>query len=175
MNLQVYDYCLFIFLLVAFYLDVRYNKLPNWLTVSGMAFGILYHTIIKGLDGLIFSVAGLLVAGVIYIILYIFRAIGAGDAKLFAAIGAIVGIEIMLYLTMYSIVYAAIIGILILIFTKTFFRKLTSAFFAFMGTIWSKDFSILEDYKVTKSTRFPFMFAVIPAVITTYYLFLNSY
>lgn len=171
MQLQVYDYCLFVYLLIALFLDVKYSKLPNWLTVSGMAFGLIYHLITSGVHGLIFSVAGLLIAGLIFIILYIFRAVGAGDAKLFAAIGSIVGIELALYLTMYSVVYAGLIGIIILLFTRTFLRKLTAAFFALLGTALSKDFSILEDYKANKSTRFPFMYAVIPAVITTYYYY----
>ncbi|MCJ7840233.1 A24 family peptidase [Lederbergia sp. NSJ-179] len=171
MALEMYDYVLFVFLLIAFFFDVKYNRLPNWLTVSGMTFGLLYHLITNGMDGLIFSVVGLLVAGIIFILLYIFRAIGAGDAKLFAAIGAIVGVEITLYLTMYSIVYAALIGIVILLFTKTFLRRLTDAFFTLVSTILSKELQMLEDYKVTRSTRFPFMYAVIPAVITTYYYY----
>ncbi|MEK3887593.1 A24 family peptidase [Bacillus sp. FSL K6-3431] len=171
MQLQIYDYCLFVYLLIALYLDVKYSKLPNWLTVSGMAFGLVYHLITGGIDGLIFSIVGLLVVGFIFILLYIFRAIGAGDAKLFAAIGSIVGMEISLYLSMYSVVYAAIIGAIILLFTKTILRKLTNAFFAILGTAISRDFSVLEDFKATKSTRFPFMYAVIPAAITTYYYY----
>lgn len=175
MQLHIYDYCLFIYLLIALYFDVKYSKLPNWLTVSGIAFGLCFHLIADGIQGLIFSVLGLLVAGIIFILLYIFRAVGAGDAKLFAAIGSIVGIEVSLYLTMYSIVYAGIIGVIILLFTRTILYKLTSAFFALMGAVLSKDLSELEDFKATKGTRFPFMYAVIPSVITTYYYFYFVY
>lgn len=171
MQLHLYDYFLFFYLLIALYLDVKYSKLPNWLTVSGMAFGIIYHLLTNGIHGLIFSIAGLLVAGLIFIILYVFKAIGAGDAKLFAAIGSFIGIEMVLYLAMYSIVFAGIIGVLILLFTKTFLKKLTNAFMEIMSSILSRDFQSLEDYKVNKSTRFPFMYAVIPAVLTTYYFF----
>ncbi len=175
MQLHAYDYCLIIYLLIALYFDVKYSKLPNWLTVSGITFGLVFHLITDGVQGLIFSVLGLLVAGFIFILLYIFRAVGAGDAKLFAGIGAIVGIEVSLYLTMYSIVYAGIIGVIILLFTRTFLQKMTSAFFALLGTAFSKDFSPLEEFKATKGTKFPFMYAVVPAVITTYYYYYFVY
>lgn len=167
--LQVADYILFIFLIAAFIIDVRKHKIPNWLSAGGMLVGILLHLILDGVDGLIFSFLGLLVAGGIFMVLYIFKAIGAGDVKLFAAIGAIVGVQMVLYMMMYSIIFAGIIAIIILLFTKTFLQKLMNAFFHILGSIFSKDLSSLEEYKTTKATRFPFMYAVIPAVAMTYY------
>lgn len=167
--LHFYDYLLFIFLIIAFVLDVRHHKLPNWLTASGMLIGIVYHLISNGIDGLIFSFLGLLVAGGIFLILYIFKAIGAGDVKLFAAIGSFVGIKMVLYMMMYSIIFGGIIGIIILLFTKTFLSKITIALFAFIDSVTSKSLGKLEDFKVNKATKFPFMYAVIPAVAFTYY------
>lgn len=167
--LHLYDYILFVFLILALITDVKFQKLPNWLTAGGMATGIIYHLIVDGLEGLLFSFFGLLVAGAIFLLLYVFKAIGAGDVKLFAAIGSIVGIQMVLYMMMYSIVFAGIIGIIILLFSNTFLRKITNAFFSIISSIINKDLSNLEDYKTTKSTRFPFMYAVIPAVAVTYY------
>lgn len=167
--LHIYDFILFVFLIIAFISDVKYKKLPNWLTAFGMVIGIIYHLIINGFDGLIFSFLGLIIAGLIFLILYAFKAIGAGDVKLFAAIGAIVGTQMVLYMMMYSIIFAGIIGIIILLFTKTFLTKLTQAFFSLVGSVMSSDFSQLEHFKTTKHTRFPFMYAVIPAVAVAYY------
>lgn len=171
MQLQISDYCLFGYLLIALYLDVRHSRLPNWFTLSGMVFGLMFHMIISGVSGLVFSMLGLLAAGLIFLILYLFRAMGAGDVKLFAAIGAIVGVELVLYLMMYSIIFGGIIGIFILLFTRTFLRKMTAALFALIGSYLSRDFTELENFKAEKGTRFPFMYAVIPAVITTYYYY----
>ena len=167
--LQIQDYILFIFLVIAFIIDVRHHKLPNWLTAGGMVVGILFHLISNGIDGLIFSFLGLLVAGGIFLLLYVFKAIGAGDVKLFAAIGSLVGIQLVLYMMMYSIIFGGLIGIIILLFTKTFFSKIIDAFFHIISSITSKDLNVLEDYKVNKATKFPFMYAVIPAVALTYY------
>lgn len=167
--LDIQDYILFVFLIIAFITDVKYHKIPNWLSAGGALVGVLYHLIMGGVDGLIFSFLGLLVAGGIFMVLYIFKAIGAGDVKLFAAIGAIVGIQVVLYLMMYSVIVAGLIAIIILLFTNTFLKQITSAIFHLIETITSKDMSWLDDFKTTKSTRFPFMYAVIPATAITYY------
>ena len=52
--------------------DVRYRRIPNWLTVGGI-------------------LIGLAAAFGVYFLLYALRAMGAGDVKLMAAVGAIVG------------------------------------------------------------------------------------
>lgn len=173
--LQIEDYILIVLLITAFIYDVKFHKIPNWLSAGGMLVGIVFHLISGGIDGLIFSFLGLLIAGGIFLILYVFKAIGAGDVKLFAAIGSIVGVQMVLYMMMYSIIVAGVIGIVILLFTRTFLQKMTSALFHFIGSILSRDLSRLEEYKTTKSTRFPFMYAVIPAVMLTYYYMYVSY
>lgn len=168
------DYFLFILLAIAFYTDVRYKKLPNWLTAGAMLLGVVYHLIAGGVDGLIFAFLGLLVGGGIFLVLYIFKVIGAGDVKLFAAIGAIVGVNVVLYIMMYSVVFAGIFAIIILLFTRTFLVKLLDAFTQLAGSILTRDFKKLETYKTTKATRFPFMYAVIPAVIVAYYYLITG-
>ncbi|HMC58337.1 MAG TPA: A24 family peptidase [Candidatus Solibacter sp.] len=80
--------------------DVRYRRIPNWITVLGALLGVLLNTF-PGLlyqhflkvdwSGLWFSLAGLGFAFGIYVVLYALRAMGAGDVKLMAAAGAIVG------------------------------------------------------------------------------------
>jgi prepilin peptidase CpaA len=125
-------------IIIAFYTDATRTKLPNWLTLSGAVSGLLYHLIFFGWNGLMFSLIGGLVGFAVMLILYLFKAMEAGDVKLFAAIGTITGIEFVLYCMMYAIVFAGMIGVFILAFKK---------------------------YK--KHRRFPFMYAVLPAVFTT--------
>ncbi len=80
--------------LVAAIYDVRYRRIPNWLNVSGVLLGIALNTFLyQGLPGLVFSLKGLILAFGIYVVLYALHAMGAGDVKLMAAIGAIVGWE----------------------------------------------------------------------------------
>lgn len=85
---------LIVLLLAAAVFDVLYRRIPNWLTVSGVVLGIAMNTILGSPDaGLAFSLVGLAVAFGVYVALYALRAMGAGDVKLMAAVGALVGWE----------------------------------------------------------------------------------
>lgn len=77
--------------LTAIYTDLRWSRIPNWLTVSAMTIGILVHAWTGGLQGTLSSLAGLGVGMGLFLLPYACKAIGAGDVKLMAAIGAIVG------------------------------------------------------------------------------------
>ncbi|MFA1819798.1 prepilin peptidase [Virgibacillus oceani] len=160
---------LIIFLIVASYYDIRYQRLPNWLNMSGMLVGMAYHLIVNQLDGFISSVLGLLVAGGILLVMYIFKALGAGDVKLFAAIGAISGVLFSLYAIMYTIIFAGIIALIVLLFTKTFLINITLALLHIKESIKDKSLTPLDEFKNNISNRFPFIYAVIPGVITAFY------
>lgn len=77
--------------LVAAVVDVRRHRIPNWLTYPGIAMGILLRWFFFGWRGLGSALAGCLLAGGIVFLFYMVRAMGAGDVKLLAAIGSLVG------------------------------------------------------------------------------------
>ena len=80
-----------IVLLVAVAHDVRFHKIPNWLTFPSMIIGISYHTGFRGLEGFLFSTGGLGVGIAVFIIPYLFGGTGAGDVKLMGAVGSLLG------------------------------------------------------------------------------------
>lgn len=71
--------------------DIRWRRIPNWLTFSGVAAGSALHAVMGGLAGARLSFEGMLLGFGAYLLLYCLRAMGAGDVKLMAAVGAIVG------------------------------------------------------------------------------------
>ena len=72
--------------------DVRYRRIPNWLTVWGVFLGFLMNGLIGPPEGgILFAVQGFLAGSGVYLVLYVLRAMGAGDVKLMAAVGALVG------------------------------------------------------------------------------------
>jgi prepilin peptidase CpaA len=71
--------------------DVQHHRIPNWLTYPGMVLGILLRWLFFGWKGLGSGLAGCLLAGGIVFLFYAVRAMGAGDVKLLAAIGSLVG------------------------------------------------------------------------------------
>ena len=91
---QIVEVALLAVLLAAAVFDVLYRRIPNWLTVGGVVLGIAMNAVIgPPLAGIGFALAGLGVAFGIYVLLYALRAMGAGDVKLMAAVGALVGWE----------------------------------------------------------------------------------
>ncbi|MCS6953295.1 MAG: A24 family peptidase [Bryobacterales bacterium] len=77
--------------LVAGVYDLRYRRIPNWLTLSALLFGVALNASRFGWSGLQSAAAGLGLAVVIYFPMYLVRGMGAGDVKLMAALGSIVG------------------------------------------------------------------------------------
>ena len=78
-------------LVTAMCTDLRSSRIPNWLTFPAMGFALLTHTWLDGFPGAILSLAGLGTGLGLFLILYVSGSIGAGDVKLMAAVGAIMG------------------------------------------------------------------------------------
>src|SRR5271165_3189340 len=80
-----------IFAVVAAILDLRQHRIPNWLTYPGIILGFVFRGAFMGWKGLATALAGCLLAGGVMFLFFVVRAMGAGDVKIMAAIGAFVG------------------------------------------------------------------------------------
>ncbi|MBZ5616968.1 MAG: A24 family peptidase [Acidobacteriia bacterium] len=72
--------------------DARQRRIPNALTYPAMAGGLVVQGVLFGWRGLLLSVAGGVVFGGVFLLFYLVHAMGAGDVKLAAALGCIVGL-----------------------------------------------------------------------------------
>jgi prepilin peptidase CpaA len=112
-----------IVVLVAAVWDLRTRRVPNWLTFSGVILAIALNTFLGELPGLWFSLKGLGVAFGVYFLLYLLRAMGAGDVKLMAFLGAAVGWSIwLLGILPATAILGGVVGLL-LVLTKGRLRK----------------------------------------------------
>src|ERR1051325_6297019 len=73
--------------------DVRERRIPNALTYPSVFLGLTLQTALHGYAGLRQSIAGCLLFGGGFLVFYLMRAMGAGDVKLAAALGSIVGLS----------------------------------------------------------------------------------
>jgi prepilin peptidase CpaA len=78
------------------YYDVRYRRIPNPFVFATLASGIAINGIFGGLSGLYASFGGCALAFGLMFMLHVFGAMGAGDVKLFAAIGSVTGAPLVL-------------------------------------------------------------------------------
>jgi prepilin peptidase CpaA len=78
------------------YYDVRYRRIPNAFVLATLVSGLVINTIFGGLQGAMASLGGCIFAFALMFVLHIFGAMGAGDVKLFAAIGSVMGSQLVL-------------------------------------------------------------------------------
>lgn len=82
--------------IIIIYHDVRYRRIPNAYVLAALISGLTINTLFGGLSGVASSVAGCVLAFILIFVLHVFGAMGAGDVKLFAAIGAVTGAHLVL-------------------------------------------------------------------------------
>lgn len=78
------------------YYDVRYRRIPNSFVLAALISGLLINTILGGASGALESLGGCALAFGLMLMLHIFGAMGAGDVKLFAAVGSVIGAGLVL-------------------------------------------------------------------------------
>lgn len=81
---------------VVAYYDVRYRRIPNAFVLAAFIGGVAMNSIVGGVQGVLTSLGGCALAFGLMFMLHIFGAMGAGDVKLFAAIGAITGVQLVI-------------------------------------------------------------------------------
>jgi prepilin peptidase CpaA len=77
----------------AAFTDARTGRIPNWLNAAGLVAALSLHGL-NGWAGLRLAIVGLLVSGFVPTLLHLLtqgRALGGGDVKLFAVLGALLG------------------------------------------------------------------------------------
>ncbi|MBN3523338.1 A24 family peptidase [Paenibacillus apiarius] len=155
-----------VMLSAAFITDIFTRKIPNKLTMTACAAAVVGHGIMNGWNGIAFSVAGALSGFGFMLLLFLVRAVGAGDVKLFAAIGAFMGMQFTWETIIYSILYGGLIAALILLVGRK--GRMKRLCIAFMQVIWLRTWIPLK-LQAARQATFPFMWAVLPAAVTVYY------
>jgi len=82
---------LIIVLVISAYTDIKSGIIPNVVTITSFVILVSYFYFTQGLEGLIFSIQGACVGFLVMMLPYLFGAMGAGDVKLMAALGAGLG------------------------------------------------------------------------------------
>src|SRR5919202_445517 len=93
------------------YYDVRYRRIPNAFVLATLASGLIVNTIFGGWRGTLLSLGGCAFAFILMFILHVFGAMGAGDVKLFAAIGSIAGAQSVLPTFLVVVLTGGLLGV----------------------------------------------------------------
>jgi prepilin peptidase CpaA len=113
---MIFQVVLALMAIVAAVYDIRYRRIPNWLTLSGVLVGIGLNSFLNtSLHNWRSALMGLGLAFLIYFPLYLLRGMGAGDVKLMAAIGALVGPANWFGIFLFSNVLGGIAAVVLLL------------------------------------------------------------
>jgi len=111
---------LLLLVLTAAVFDFRTRRIPNWLVLTGIVIGTAMNAFLtydtpSATTGLLFSLKGLGLAFAVYFPLYLLRGMGAGDVKLMAAVGAIVGPALWLWILFFTAILGGIAAVIVVL------------------------------------------------------------
>src|SRR5690348_2818418 len=100
--------------------DYRQRRIPNWLVLAGILTGLAMNVFLlydnpSPFTGLAFALEGLGLALLVYFPLYLLRGMGAGDVKLMAAVGAVVGPLLWLWIFFFTAILGGIIAVIVVL------------------------------------------------------------
>jgi prepilin peptidase CpaA len=104
---------LLLFLILAAIYDIRSHRIPNWLILFGLLFGLIYNTVfpLSPHNTILWPLAGLGLGLLLFLPLYLLRVMGAGDVKLAAMIGAILGPGDTFYAMLASMIVGGVLAV----------------------------------------------------------------
>lgn len=108
----------FILLAIAVISDLRTYRISNIVTFGFMLLGLVSNLIADGAKGMLFSFQGLMLPVISLLLVYIMRAVGAGDVKLLSAIGAFMGSGFVFNVILYTFLCGGIIAALLILLRR---------------------------------------------------------
>jgi len=96
--------------------DLRSRRIPNWLVLTALFLGFGMNLFLYEGAGLRASLLGMGLALLVYFPLYVLHAMGAGDVKLMAAVGSIIGPGNWLVLFIITALLGGVCAVLLLLF-----------------------------------------------------------
>jgi prepilin peptidase CpaA len=134
------------------YYDVRYRRIPNMLVLSLLIGGLTINISFGGLNGALTSVEGFALAFLPMFLIHMFGAMGAGDVKLFGAVGSVIGVSMVPMTFVVVVMLGAVLAIYTMLRSGTIFSTLHGVLRIFVGIMpgWEMPrFAIPPDRKHT--------------------------
>ena len=117
------------------YYDVRYRRIPNVLVLSALLAGVSINTAFGGWHGMLSSLEGFALAFFPMLLMHIFGAMGAGDVKLFGAVGAVLGGGLVPLAFVLVVMLGALLAVYTMLRAGTVFTTLHGVFRIFVGLL----------------------------------------
>ncbi len=117
------------------YFDVRYRRIPNILVLATLIAGLAFNISVAGLDGALSSLEGFGLAFIPMFMMHLFGAMGAGDVKLFGAVGAVLGVGMVPMTFVVVVMVGAMLAVYSMMRSGTVFSTLHGVLRIFVGIL----------------------------------------
>jgi len=134
------------------YYDLRYRRIPNLFVACLLIGGLTINISFGGFSGALSSLEGLGLAFLPMFLIHLFGAMGAGDVKLFGAVGAVVGVSLVPLTFVIVVMLGAALAVYTMLRSGTVFSTLHGVLRIFVGIMpgWEMPrFAIPSDRKHT--------------------------
>jgi prepilin peptidase CpaA len=131
----LFNYMLLILLSLCAVSDVRANKIPNYLTMPFAACAIVLSCLSNGMDGFLFSTAGMATGIALLVIPYVIGGMGAGDVKLMGAVGSFLGAKATLGAFLFIALAGGIYSLAIILIRRDIFKGFFSERLLFLSSM----------------------------------------
>ena len=132
------DRCLGALLVMAACIDIKRNRIPNWLVFGGAVYGLLYNTLFPVYPrevGILFALGGSGIGLAMLLPMYALRVMGAGDVKLMAMAGAFLGASATLNAVLATLIAGGVLAMVLALFNGTVGRMVRNVAMMFRGTM----------------------------------------
>ncbi len=138
------DYLLLALLVLAIYFDITKKKIPNFLTFPAILLGLFIYLFSGGLGGLLSGLAGFGVGMALLLVPFALGGMGGGDVKLLGAIGALKGVEFILYTALFTALAGGVLALAYLVISGQLFPMLKKGFYMGAAFLFKKVYFLLR-------------------------------
>jgi len=158
-------FCAAVFTSAATFTDLKSMRIPNAFTYPAAAAGVALGGV-SGWEGVKTAATGLIGAFLMTLLLHIAGAVGAGDVKAFAALGALLGLGETARILAYALVYGAAAGLALTAVRGRLRALAAGVLHSLIGLAVLRNWAIFRVAPGGSVLSFPFMAAVFPAFAT---------
>jgi prepilin peptidase CpaA len=115
--------------------DIKSNKIFNIVTVPFAIIAVTLHSFNNGLDGFLFSTAGMATGIALLVLPYVMGGMGAGDVKLMGAVGSFLGAKAALGAFLFIALAGGIYSLAIILILRDVFKGFFSEKLLFLSSM----------------------------------------
>lgn len=113
-----------LFLVPAVICDVRTNKIPNAIIVTGYVTGLLYQGVSAGWHGILRGLLGAFLPLIVLFPVFTIRGLGAGDLKLLSVAGIFFTIYKSIYCLIFTIFFGGVFAVCKMLYQRNFIERM---------------------------------------------------